>query len=64
MASRSGISKRTLSRLETLGPDGNPPLRYLVNCARVLGLPLEDVLEPAWLDWLELGPPEPPPQPR
>ncbi len=39
----------------------SPPLRYLVNCAMALDVPLEAVLEPKWLEWFG-GQPMPPPK--
>ena len=50
LAKRTGISLRTLQRIERLEVD-NPPIRYLTNCAIVLGCELEDVIEPAWREW-------------
>lgn len=46
----TGISQRTLSRLEN-GELTNPPLRYLVNCAKALGVPWQELIEPAWEEW-------------
>jgi transcriptional regulator with XRE-family HTH domain len=46
----TGISLSTYRRLE-LGKVSNPPLRYLVNCAIALGVPLDDVLEDSWREW-------------
>ena len=53
MAEATGLSEATYSRLER-GQFTNPPLRYLVNCSIVLQLPLEELLEPVWLKWLDL----------
>jgi transcriptional regulator with XRE-family HTH domain len=50
LAKRSGISLRTLQRIERLEVD-NPPIRYLANCAIVLGCELEDLIEPGWREW-------------
>jgi transcriptional regulator with XRE-family HTH domain len=50
MSERAGIPLRTYQRLEA-GKIPNPPIRYLVNCAIVLGVELEDVCEPEWLRW-------------
>jgi transcriptional regulator with XRE-family HTH domain len=60
MADRTGIPLRTLQRLES-GAVENPPIRYLVNCAFVLGVELDDVLEPGMLRWTRLpgGPARP-----
>jgi transcriptional regulator with XRE-family HTH domain len=54
MAEATGLSQQTYWRLER-GRMSNPPLRYLVNCSIVLQLPLEELLEPVWLKWLDLG---------
>jgi transcriptional regulator with XRE-family HTH domain len=54
MAERTGIPLRTYQRLEA-GKITNPPIRYLVNCAIVLGVDLEEVCEPEWLRWSELS---------
>ena len=40
LAEATGISLRTLQRIERLEVD-NPPIRYLTNCAIVLGCELE-----------------------
>lgn len=50
MSERTGIPLRTYRRLES-GELANPPLRYLVNCAIVLNVPLADVCEDDWLRW-------------
>jgi transcriptional regulator with XRE-family HTH domain len=50
LADRAGLSLRTLQRIERLEVD-NPPIRYLTNCAIVLGCELEDLIEPAWREW-------------
>jgi transcriptional regulator with XRE-family HTH domain len=65
MAERTGISLRTYQRLES-GRVENPPLRYLVNCAIALGVELDDILEPEWLEWLPLteDAAKPPARPR
>ena len=62
MAKRTGIPLRTLQRLES-GAVANPPIRYLVNCAFVLGVELDDVAEPAMMRWTRLpgGPARPEP---
>jgi transcriptional regulator with XRE-family HTH domain len=52
LAETTGISLRTLQRIERLEVD-NPPIRYLANCAIVLGCELEDLIEPAWRGWKE-----------
>lgn len=50
MADLTGISPASYWRLEH---DELPslPLRYLSNCALVLGVPLEDVIEDGWREW-------------
>lgn len=53
LAERAGLSLRTFQRLERLEMD-NPPLRYLTNCAVVLGCDLEDLIEPAWRTFKQL----------
>jgi transcriptional regulator with XRE-family HTH domain len=50
LAERAGLSLRTLQRIERLEVD-NPPIRYLANCAIVLGCELEDLIEPQWREW-------------
>ena len=52
LAMRAGISLRTLQRIERLEVD-NPPVRYLANCAIVLGCELDDLIEPEWREWKE-----------
>lgn len=63
LAEASGISIATLRRLER-GSMPNPPLRYLGNCAIVLGCQLEDLIEEQWRDWLPLAKPKPPRKPE
>jgi transcriptional regulator with XRE-family HTH domain len=46
LAAKTGLSLRTLQRVEPLEMD-NPRIRYLANCAIVLGCVLEDLIEPA-----------------
>jgi transcriptional regulator with XRE-family HTH domain len=50
LAKRTGLSLRTLQRIERLEVD-NPPIRYLTNLAIVLDCELEDLIEPAWREW-------------
>lgn len=50
LAEATGISVTTIRRLERLEFD-NPPLRYLVNCALALGVPLDQVIEDEWRQW-------------
>jgi DNA-binding Xre family transcriptional regulator len=47
LAELTGISLRTLQRIERLEVD-NPPIRYLANYAIVLGCEREDLIEPEW----------------
>lgn len=54
MARLTGLTRSTYWRLEK-ARYVNPPLRYVNNCAIVLGVDLSDVVEPVWLEWL--GPP-------
>jgi transcriptional regulator with XRE-family HTH domain len=54
LARQAGLSLRTLQRIERLEVD-NPPIRYLANCAIVLGCRLEDLIEPAWREWKNFG---------
>lgn len=51
LASATGLSERTLQRLEA-GVVENPPLRYLVNCAIALGVELEELIEDEWKEWM------------
>ena len=47
LAKATGISIATLRRLER-GRMANPPLRYLSNCAIVLDVELEELIEDSW----------------
>ena len=58
LADRIGMSRTTYKRLER-DELATVPLRYLVNCAKALGVPLPAVMEPKWLEWFG-GLPEPP----
>lgn len=62
LARATGISLSTLARLER-GQVVNPPLRYLGNIAIALDVPLNDVIEEAWHEWLPIagGAASPPP---
>ena len=54
LSQATGISERTLQRLEN-GEIDNPPLRYLVNCATALGIgDWRELVEPEWERWLPL----------
>lgn len=58
-----GLSESTYRRLET-GRMTKPPLSYLVNCAILFDVPLEELLEPGALHWSRIGAgtPKTPPQ--
>lgn len=60
-----GLSESTYRRLET-GRMVKPPLSYLVNCAILFDVPLEELLEPGELKWSRIGAgtPEKPPRLR
>jgi len=56
LAEATGISRSAYWRLER-GRTVNPPLRHLTNCALVLGVPVEELIEDEWLTaWLQLAP--------
>jgi transcriptional regulator with XRE-family HTH domain len=60
LARAVGISVPTYRRIER-GETDNPKLRHIVNCAIALGVDLDDVIEPEWLEWLPaVGAAEPP----
>lgn len=62
LARAVGLSRDTLSRLER-GEIANPPLRYLSNCAIVLDVDLEELIEDVWREqWLTLRPTAPRPR--
>jgi transcriptional regulator with XRE-family HTH domain len=63
LAEATGISIATLRRLER-GTMTNPPLRYLANCAIVLGCQLEDLIEDEWRRWIALAKAKPPRNPE
>jgi transcriptional regulator with XRE-family HTH domain len=61
----TGMSRSVYWRLER-GRIDNPPLRHLTNCAIVLGVPVEELIEDEWrTTWLQLTPdgPTAPPDP-
>lgn len=63
MADATGMSGSTYWRLEH-GRLADPPIRLLANCALVLGVDLEELIEEQWRAWLVLdqrrpGPPAP-----
>jgi transcriptional regulator with XRE-family HTH domain len=59
MVEATGISRSAYWRLER-GRIETPPLRHLTNCALVLGVPVEELIEEEWLTtWLQLGPDAP-----
>jgi transcriptional regulator with XRE-family HTH domain len=55
LAEEIGISLPTYRRLER-NKMRNPPMRYLVNAAIVLGCDWTDLVEPEWERWLDLHP--------
>jgi transcriptional regulator with XRE-family HTH domain len=63
LAEASGISIATFRRLER-GSMSNPPIRYLANCAIVLDVELEELIEEEWRGWLSLGQKKPPRDPK
>jgi hypothetical protein len=54
MAERSGVKLGSYRRLER-GELANPPVRWIVNCAIILDVSWQDLWEPAWNEWLDLG---------
>jgi len=54
----TGLARATYLRLEH-DLDENPPIRYLANCAIVLGCQVEDMIEPTWRAWWKRLPNEP-----
>lgn len=54
MVRATGLSRATYGRLEQ-GRYENPPLRYLVNCAQVLHVPLSAVIDQRWRRWFAAG---------
>lgn len=50
LAKATGISVATLRRLEA-GELTNPGVRYLVNCAQALRVPLSDLILDEWKQW-------------
>ena len=63
LAEATGISLATLRRLER-GKMANPPLRYLSNCAIVLDVQFEELLEDSWRKWLPMARRKPPRNPQ
>ena len=60
VAAAAGMSRTTYNKLERGGYD-DPPLRYLNNCAIVLGVDrVEDLFEPRWREWYQALPGDPP----
>lgn len=47
LAEVTGLSVSTIRRLER-GELENPPITYLINCARALDVELEELIEPEW----------------
>lgn len=52
------LSRATYRKLEQ-GLIANPPIRYLTNCAIVLGCQLEDLIEDEWRAWWKRLPNDP-----
>lgn len=50
MVDATGISRTTYIAMEA-GTEQDPSLRRLVNCAVVLGVELEELIEPEWREW-------------
>jgi transcriptional regulator with XRE-family HTH domain len=62
MVRLTGISRGTYLRLER-GVHPNPRIGMLANCAIVLGVELEELIEPQWRRWVKpyrTWPDEPP----
>lgn len=56
MADLTGMSRSAYWRLER-GRIDNPPLRYLTNCAIVIGVGVQELIEDEWgSTWLQLSP--------
>ncbi|MDX6451918.1 MAG: Helix-turn-helix domain [Gaiellaceae bacterium] len=63
LSEATGISRSAYWRLER-GRVDNPPLRHLTNCALVLGVAVEALIEDEWrTTWLQLSPEGPKAQP-
>ena len=63
LAQAIGITRATYIKLEQ-GRMPNPPLRYLSNCAIVLGVPVQELIEPEWQTWMRFDARSPhPPDP-
>lgn len=56
----AGITRTVYGRLER-GEHPDPPLRLLSNCAIVLGVPVEELLQPEWREWWKPQPADPDP---
>jgi DNA-binding XRE family transcriptional regulator len=63
MSELTGILPGTYWRLER-GRLNNPRIRHLANCALVLGVSLEEIIEDEWLTWAPLSVHAPPPDGR
>lgn len=63
MIDATGIAPATYRRLER-GQHRNPQMRWLANCALVLGCTIEDLIEDDWREWSQIGkrPAGPPPE--
>lgn len=58
LAQAAGLSRTVYNRLER-GAYDDPPLRRLSNCAIVLGVPVEELLQPEWRQWWKPQPGDP-----
>jgi transcriptional regulator with XRE-family HTH domain len=59
VAAAAGMSRTTYNKLERGGFE-DPPLRYLNNCAIVLGVArVEELFEPRWREWFQPLPGDP-----
>lgn len=64
LAAAAGLSRSVYNKLER-GDYPEPPLRRLNNCAIVLGVALEELIQPEWRKWWkpQPGDPDPPEDP-
>lgn len=54
MIEATGMAPATYRRLER-GEHRNPQLKWLANCALVLGCSIEDLIEDEWREWSQIG---------
>lgn len=54
----TGMARATYLKLEH-GDYDNPPVRYLTNCAIVLGCQLEELVQAEWRGWWKRLPHDP-----